>query len=211
MLKAIITMLLCCVTAIVYAQPKGFTAVKDVAQFSTTLTRANAGRQTIISDFSQVKNLTLLADKIKSKGKFSFKKEDKVRIEYTSPYSYLIIMNGGQILIKDEQKTSKVNTRSSKTLQSVNRIMIDCMRGTVFSQQDFKVAAYENAGNYLLTLIPANEGLRKIFKQIDVYLDKKTFDVDRLTMTEQGGDYTDMTFTNTKHNIPLSDALFKVK
>jgi outer membrane lipoprotein-sorting protein len=194
-----------------FAQPKGFQPVKNVQEFQSALSRSNASVQTISSDFKQVKHLSLLSDKIKSKGKFFFKKEDKVRIEYTSPYTYLLVMNSGQILVKDEQKTSKVNTKNSKTMQSVNRIMIDCMRGTVMNNPDFKVTAYENGTNYLLSMVPANDAMRKMFKSIDVYLSKKGFDVDRLTMNEQGGDFTDMDFSNTVHNVALNDALFKTK
>ncbi|PZF74169.1 outer membrane lipoprotein carrier protein LolA [Taibaiella soli] len=205
--------LLCCCFAVfqLSAQPKGYSSVKNVNTFQQSLAQANSAKQTIQSDFTQVKHLSLLADKIKSKGKFYFKKEDKVRIEYTDPYYYLLVMNGGQIMVKDEQKSSKVNTRNSKTMQSVNRIMIDCMRGTVFQNPDFKVSAYENANGYLLSLVPSNDAMKKMFKQIDVYMDKKNFDVSRLTMTETGGDYTDMDFTNTQHNVALNETLFKIK
>lgn len=204
--------LILCVLAVgAYAQPKGFAAVKNVTAFQQSLSKANAGVQTISSDFMQVKNLSLLAEKIKSKGKFYFKKEDKVRIEYTSPYTYLLVMNGGQIMVKDEQKTSKVNTKNSKTMQSANRIMVDCMRGTVFQNPDFKTTVYENGQSYLLSMAPANESMRKMFREINVYMNKKNYDVHRLSMVEQGGDYTDMDFSNTQHNVSLNDALFKVK
>jgi outer membrane lipoprotein-sorting protein len=211
MLKNIYTFLflICAIGA--NAQPKGFQPVKNVPAFQQSLTQANAGKQTIASDFSQVKNLSLLQDKIKSKGKFYFKKEDKVRIEYTSPYSYLLVMNGGQLMVKDEQKSNKINTRNSKTMQSVNRIMIDCMRGTVFQNPDFKVSSFENGQNYLLSMAPNTNAMKKMFKQIDVYMDKKNFDVSRLTMTENGGDFTDMDFSNTQHNPALNESLFKVK
>jgi len=206
-------MLLCCCFAAIQlsAQPKGYSSVKNINAFQQSLAQANNVKQTIQSDFIQVKHLSLLADKIKSKGKFYFKKEDKVRIEYVDPYYYLLVMNGGQIMVKDEQKSNKVNTRNSKTMQSVNRIMIDCMRGTVFQNPDFKVSAYENTSGYLLSLVPTNDAMKKMFKQIDVYMDKKNFDVSRLTMTETGGDYTDMDFMNTQHNVALNEAIFKVK
>jgi len=194
-----------------FAQPKGFQPVKNQQEFQSALSRSNAAVNTISSDFTQTKNLALLSDKIKSKGRFFFKKEDKVRIEYTAPYSYLLVMNGGQILVKDEQKTSKINTRNSKTMQSVNRIMIDCMRGTVLGNPDFKAAVYENGSSYLLSLAPATDAMKKMFRSIDVYMSKRNFDVDRLTMTEQGGDFTDMDFSNTQHNIALNDAIFKAK
>lgn len=200
-----------CFPIIANAQPKGYQPLKNVKEFQAALSKANASVNTISSDFTQVKNLSLLSDKIKSKGKFYFKKDDNVRIEYTSPYSYVLVMSKGQILVKDEQKTSKISTKNSKTMQSVNRIMIDCMRGTVLNNPDFRTTAYENATTYLLSMEPANESMKKMFRTIDVYLSKKTFDVDRLTMTEQGGDFTDMDFTNSQHNIALNEAIFKVK
>lgn len=193
------------------AQPKGFKPVANVPAFQQSLSKSTASIQSIQSDFVQTKHLSLLADKITSKGKFYYRKEDKVRIEYTTPYQYLLVMNAGQIMVKDEQKTSKINTRNSKTMQSVNRIMIDCMRGTVFANTDFKVTAFESGSNYLLSLVPANETMKKMFRQIDVYLAKGSLDVDRLTMTEQGGDFTDMDFTKTQHNVALNEGLFKVR
>ncbi len=195
----------------VYAQPKGYQPVKNIAAFEQSLTQANKSVQTIASDFTQVKNMSLLAEKIKSKGKFYLKKEDKVRIEYTSPFTYILVMNAGQVMVRDEQKSSKINTKNSKAMQSVNRIIIDCMRGTVFQNPDFKVSAYEAAAGYLLNMVPANDAMKKMFKQIDIYLDKKTFDVDRLSMAEPGGDFTDMDFSNTQHNTALNESLFKVK
>jgi outer membrane lipoprotein-sorting protein len=194
-----------------YAQPKGFASVKNLAAFEQSLSKANASVQTISSDFSQVKNMALLADKIKSKGKFYFKKQDKVRIEYTAPFTYLLVMNGSQVMVKDEQKTNKINTRNSKMMQSVNRVMMDCMRGTVLTNPDFKTTVYENSQSYLLSMLPVNADMKKMFKQIEVYLSKKDYSVHRLSMAEQGGDHTDMDFTNTKQNGSLNDALFKVK
>ena len=193
------------------AQPKGFQPLKNTEAFRQSLAKSNASVQTISSDFTQVKNLSMLAEKIKSKGKFYFKKEDKARIEYTSPFSYLLVMNGGQLLVKDEQKTSKVNTKNSKTMQSVNRIMIDCMKGTVFQNPDFNTSSYESQDAYLLSMAPVTETMKKMFRQIDVFMGKKGLDVQRVVMTEQGGDLTEMSFTNTLHNIALNDALFKVK
>ena len=211
-MRKVFALVIALVTAVAgFAQPKGFTAVKDVAQFQTALSRANAAVNTVSSDFIQVKNLALLSDKITSKGKFYFKKDDKVRIEYTAPYSYLLVMNKGQIMVKDEQKTSKINTKNSKSLQSVNRIMIDCMRGTVMNNPDFKVTAYENGKTYLLNLIPTNDAMKRMFKSIDVHLNKRSFDVDKLSLKEQGGDFTEMNFANAQHNVALNDALFKVK
>ncbi len=193
------------------AQPPGFKKMDDMQSFKTAISKTNKGLQNISSDFKQVKNLSLLAEKIHSKGKFYFMKEDKVRIEYTAPYSYLMVMNGTRMLVKDEQKTNKINTGNSKMMQSVNRVMVDCMSGNVMSNPDFKVIAYQNGKQYLLSMKPVAPEMKNLFEQIEVYMSKTDLDVEKLVMTEAGGDYTSMDFFNIKHNTSINEALFKVK
>jgi len=198
-------------TSLAAQAPKGFATLANTAPLQAALASSSKNTQSIASDFSQVKHMKMMNDKVSSKGKFYFKKEDKIRIEYTSPFSYLLVMNGGQLMVRDEHKTNKINTRSSKTMQSVNRVMIDCMRGTVFGNRDFAVKAFEAKSQYLLQLIPVNSSMKSLFSRIDVYIEKSDHSVSKLVMNEQGGDYTDMHFTNKKINTGLSDALFSVR
>lgn len=191
--------------------PKGFAALAGTTELQAGLARATQTTQTIASDFSQVKHMKMMDDKVSSKGKFYFKKEDRIRIEYTSPFRYLLIMNGGQIMVKDENKTNKINTRNSKTMQSVNKVMMDCMRGTVFNNKDFNVKSYAGSTQYLLELVPVNAAMKGLFARIHVFINKQDFSVAKLVMTENGGDYTDMNFTNKKVNSTLPDALFSVR
>ncbi|MFA6056984.1 MAG: outer membrane lipoprotein carrier protein LolA [Taibaiella sp.] len=188
--------------------PKGYTAINNTTSLQTTLAATAKKTQTIASDFTQVKHMKMMNDKVNSKGKFYFKKEDKIRIEYTSPFQYLLVMSGGQIMVRDENKTNKINTRNSKTMQSVNRVMMDCMRGTVFGNKDFSVKAFETKNQYLLQLTPANSNMKSLFARIDVHIEKSDNSVSKLVMNENGGDYTDMNFTNKKINTNLADALF---
>ena len=53
----------------------------------------------------------MLAEKIVSKGQFSFKKNNKVRMEYLTPYKYLLVINNNTIYIK---KDNKLNTYSQR-------------------------------------------------------------------------------------------------
>ncbi len=191
--------------------PKGFTQLANTAELQDGLAKATKATQTIASDFSQVKHMKMMDDKVSSKGRFFFKKEDRIRIEYTSPFQYLLVMNGGQIMVKDENKSNKINTRNSKTMQSVNRVMMDCMRGTVLGNKDFSVKSYSNGSQYLLELAPVNPAMKSLFARIQVYIAKNDFSVTKLVMTENGGDYTDMSFSNKKVNTTLADALFSVR
>ncbi|MNS47859.1 lipoprotein chaperone [compost metagenome] len=188
-----------------------FSPVANPASVQQVLAGNAAKTQTISSDFTQIKNMKMLNDKVSSKGKFYFKQQDKVRIEYTQPFQYLLVMSGGMITVKENGKVSKINTRNSLTMQSVNRVMMDCMRGTVFSNKDFSVKALASASQYLLKLSPVNASMKSLFKQIDVYINKADNNVSKLVMTENNGDYTEMVFSNKKLNTALSDALFSVR
>ncbi len=196
---------------IAFCQYKGFTAVANKSEVQTALSRNALNTQSIASDFTQIKHMKMLQENVTSKGKFYFRKEDKIRIEYTAPFTYLLIMNGGQVLVKDGDKTNKINTRNSKTMQSINKVMLDCMRGTVFNNKDFQVTAFVNNTQYLLEMVPVQASMKGLFSKINVLVDKISYNVVQLTMHENGGDYTDMNFTNTKKNIPLSDAHFSVR
>lgn len=186
----------------------GFVPVKDMTQMKAELIKNNQATQTVSSNFSQTKSMKMLNEKVVSKGLFYYKKNNRIRIEYTSPFQYLLIMNGGNIIVKDEHKTNKVNTRNSKSLQSANRIMMDCMTGNVFSNKDFEVQCLAGQGKYLLQLTPVAASMKNLFSRIDIYLEQSDYSVSRLTLHEAGGDYTVMDFTNRKKNISLSDALF---
>lgn len=150
----------------------------------------------------------MLSEKIISKGKFWFKKENKVRMEYTQPFKYLMIMNGSNIYIKDGQKENRVSTNSNKLFQQINKIVVDCVKGTAFSNTDFKFNVFENKSTYLIELTPVVKNLQSIFKNINVIVDRKDFSVNSIEMIEPSGDYTNINFTNKILNTNLADALF---
>ncbi len=162
----------------------------------------------IKADFEQEKNLSMLSDKIISKGKFWFKKENKVRMEYVQPFQYLMILSNNNIYIKDGQKENKISAGSNKLFQQVNKIVVDCVRGTAFSNTDFTVNVFENKSSYLIELTPIAKNLKDIFKNINVIVDKKDYSVNTIVMNETSGDNTTIHFTNKEINTNLADALF---
>ena len=198
-------------SAISYAQPAGYRAIKDLNSFKTQFAQASAKINSIESDFVQVKNLAMIKDKMTSKGKFYYKKDRKVRIDYSSPYKYLMVLNGNDMKVKDEQKTSNYNARSNKMMQSINNVMMDCMRGTVYNNKEFVTTVFENAKDYALILTPSTSIMKKMFTRIEVFLDKNDYNVLRLNMVENGGDNSLMTFTNRQMNKNIDDALFSTK
>lgn len=192
----------------IIAQHAGYSPVADTATFKQQFAAASQKINTIKSDFVQNKNLSMLSEKITSKGKFWFKKENMVRMEYTQPFQYLMILNKNDIYIKDGQKENRVSTKSNKLFQQINQIMVDCVRGTAFSNKDFSVKVFQNTSNYLIEMSPVNKTLKEMFKNINVTVDKKQYAVNAIEMLETSGDNTTIAFTNKEINTTVSDALF---
>src|SRR5450755_3922296 len=99
------------------AQYPGYTSVSDLPKFKEQFALASQKIQSIKSDFTQEKNLSMLSEKIISKGKFWFKKNNMVRMEYNNPFQYLVIINKNNVFIKDDQKENKISTGSNKLFQ----------------------------------------------------------------------------------------------
>jgi outer membrane lipoprotein-sorting protein len=205
LLSALILMIIFCEAK---AQHAGYTVVKDTSLFKRQFVAASQKINTIRSDFVQEKNLSMLSEKIISKGKFWFKKDNKVRMEYNQPFQYLMILNNNNIYIKDGQKENKISTKSNKLFQQVNNIIVDCVKGTAFSNNDFRVNVFENKSNYLIELSPVAKNLKDIFKNINVIVDKKDYSAHSIEMNELSGDYTAINFINKEINTSLPDALF---
>ena len=193
------------------AQYPGFTPVKDLSQFTAAFAAASQKVQTIKSNFVQEKELSMLAEKIISKGNFWFKKESMVRMEYTQPFQYLMIINRDKVYVKDAQKENKVSARSNKLFQQINQIMIDCMQGTTLSNKDFQTRVFEGKGTYLVEMVPVVKGLKDMFKHINVTIARNDYSVNSIEMLEAGGDNTTIRFTNKELNTTIQDALFTIR
>src|SRR5690606_11602738 len=100
------------------------------------------------------KNLGMLAEKIVSKGKFWFKKENKVRMEYSSPSYYLMVINGKDFRIKDAKTDRNLSARNNRLFEQISKITADCVQGNVLNNKDFTTKVSENTGFYRLEMTP---------------------------------------------------------
>jgi outer membrane lipoprotein-sorting protein len=193
------------------AQYAGYKPVADIIKFKEQFSAAAQKIQTIKSDFVQEKTLSLLSEKITSKGKFWFKKEDQVRMEYNEPYQYLLIINKNNVFVKDGQKENKISTKSNKLFRQINKITVDCVQGTALNNPDFKINVFENGQAFLIELSPVTKEIKEYFKNINVIVSKKDYAVNTIEMYEQSGDNTIISFINKELNTTLPDALFTIK
>jgi len=193
-----------------HGQYVGYKPVANLPVFRNQFAEESAKVMSIASDFTQEKILVALTEKITSQGKFWYKRSNKVRIEYQKPFSYLMVINADKMSVKDDQKESHVNVKSNKLFQQINRIMIDCVQGTIFESADFTSRAFENDKRYLLEMTPVSKTLKSFFQTIVLVVDKRDYAVVSIEMNEPGGDKTTMTFDNKVLNGNVPEQLFNL-
>ena len=194
-----------------YSQP-GFSVMKNPQQFCRSLAETTQSTNTIESKFIQEKNLSVISEKIITHGKFYFKKENKLRWEYTDPFRYLIIMNGDQVLIKDEKKENRFDAASNKVFTEINSIMVGSIRGTILNEnKKYGIVYQENTEFNLVKLSPLSQQLKVFISEIRIFFNKMNFSVSRLEIEEPSGDFTKIEFTGLKINTPVPDENFSIR
>ena len=193
------------------AQYEGFKPVGDATAFRQRFATAATAINTLRSDFTQEKKLSLLSERIRSNGHFHFKRPDKVRMEYVKPFPYLMIINKDKVYVKDNDRENVINAGSSKVFQQVNAVMLQSMNGSLLSNPDFRSQAFEGASTWMVELVPLNANMKKLFDRILIHLSKKDMTATRIELHEPGGDETIITYSNRETNVEVADDLFRIR
>ena len=200
--------ILCLWSVSAMAQYAGYKPLVNSEEFRREFAKTAQATQSIMCDFVQEKNLSMLEDKIVSTGKFWFKRDNKVRMEYFKPTYYLIVINGNNIKTKDSQKETKV---SGKSFEQINKMMIDCVQGTALDNKSFNTRLFENGQSYLVEMTPVTKSMQGIFKNINLTVDKKDYSVTKMDMVEQSGDNTVISFLHKQMNVNIKDDVFAIQ
>ena len=191
--------------------PIGFKPLKDSTTFKQKMQEQSKLISSMESNFTQEKYLSVMSEKIVTKGHFYFKKINMLRWEYTDPYKYIIAINKDKMLIKDNNKITKYDINSNKMFKSINEMMMNTVQGNLLNNKDYKPAYYESEKNYLVELTPVQKAAKDFLKNIYLYIDKTDYAVVKVKLTEPRDDYTTIDFTDRKTNQPIADEKFTVK
>ncbi len=209
-MRTIFICFLCLSGMVSIAQKETFSKVSDPKEVEARLVRASASMNTITSDFVQEKHLEYLSVVIESKGKFWFRKPGILRWEYTEPYKYIIVINQGKIIIKDEDKKNEFDVKSNKAFQELNNIIVNSVNGTLISSDKYNYEILESKESWLVKLFPKDPQMKKIMSSIELYFLKTDMSVNRIKMVESDQDYTMITLRNKKYNESVPVSVFKV-
>ena len=204
--------LLAAIPALAATPDTTFKVLQDTASLNARIRAYSENLQTIESNFTQLKYMSVLTEPSKSTGYFCYKNPGRVRWEYLEPFTYLVVINNNRFEMKDGGKTTSYNMASTKAFVAMSAGFGELLKGNIFNKtSDFSCQYYENGLTYKLILVPNAKALKKYFNSIVLYFDKKLFSVSRVVMIEWKGDRTDIEFTGRKINEGLADDMFIIK
>lgn len=178
--------------------------MKDVPGFRANLERMSSSVKTISCSFIQEKNLVVLSEKIISKGTFFYAKENRIRWEYTSPYKYLIVINGDRLMTKSDGNQKIYDLQTNRMFQEMNRFMAGFIQGEILkNEKDYSAAFFEDPGYFYVKLTPKNTRMQQMLSLITIWFDRTDMSVAGIMMTEPGDDYTKIEFINRKLNVEI--------
>lgn len=184
---------------------------KPVANFNkiqAEINKTSESIKTIKSNFIQEKQLSFLTESIKSEGLFRYKKEDRLRWEYTQPFKYLILFNGNEVVIKDGNNTNVFDAGSNALFKQINNLMLGAVKGDLGKNKDFDFSLNESPKQYQLLLKPVNDNMKKYVAGVEIYFEKGDLAVSSIKIIESTGDFTKITFYDRKFNEPIDEKTF---
>lgn len=160
-------------------------------------------------DFTQVKELSFMDEKITSEGKMVFKKPNKIRWEYTKPMKYIFSMDGQNIRMTSGDNTTTISANQNKLFKEISSVMVGGIGGAgLVDSPDFDAQFFMGSNDYKVVLVPKKKEVKDLFSAIQVYVGKSDNRIRSVELVEQSGDRMTVTMKNVQMNTAIDDELF---
>ena len=173
------------------------------------ISAASAAMKSLICDFEQTKELSILSEKLVSKGKMYYRNDKRLRWEYLNPYTYTFMLNDKKILLKSESSKNVIDINSSRLFQEIVKIMMSGISGSGLSDvKSFQINYFYSENLWTVDLIPVQKDLKKMFSAVKLTFNLKDYSVDKVEMNETGGDTTVILLSNKQFNYAIENEIF---
>jgi outer membrane lipoprotein carrier protein len=176
------------------------------------ISASSAKMESLVCDFEQVKELSILNEKMVSKGKMYYRNDNCLRWEYASPYIYTFVLNDKKIMMQAENSRKNViDVKSSRFFQEIVKIMMNGINGNGLKDvKSFSINYFWSEEQWRVNLVPLQKEMKKMFSSIRLTFNVKDYSVDKVEMEEQNGDMTTIRLSGKQFNKKIADEKFKV-
>jgi outer membrane lipoprotein carrier protein len=175
------------------------------------INKASAQMQSLECEFVQTKFLSILDAKMVSKGRMYYQQADKLRWEYTSPYTYTFILNQNQVLLKNDNRSDVIDVNQNRMFKEIARMMMNSIVGNCLSDdKSFKTTVVVSGTDWIATLIPIKRDMKQMWNKLVLHINPDLKVVYKVEMHEPSGDYTIIDLINIKTNNKINAEVFNI-
>ncbi|MBW2699970.1 MAG: outer membrane lipoprotein carrier protein LolA [Deltaproteobacteria bacterium] len=174
-----------------------------------SLRKAGAALKSIQADFTQEKQLAILANPLLSQGRLLYQAPDALRWEYIKPMPSLLLLHG--------KKASRFNRKDGRWVPDAAE-RIQAMRLVLEEIRLWLSGRYEDSGVFTtelvtepsprLRLTPKSPEMAKIIQGIVLHLAEKPGQLEKVEIIEGPKSKTILTFHNIQTDKPIEKGLF---
>jgi outer membrane lipoprotein-sorting protein len=186
----------------------GFLMLTSILSFAQSndeimemLTQQAASMQCMNCRFTQQKTMAMLAEPTVSEGLMNYNSPDKMRWEYTSPYSFALLVDGEKITKITDGNEEVLDAKSGRMYQGIVSIIMSSATGQkLFDKSMFDVAITDDGEFWKAEMKPKKHNMKRMFSMLTFYFAKSTNIINKVEMTEASGDVTTIQFYDMKIN-----------
>lgn len=174
------------------------------------LTDAAASMHTMQCRFVQEKTTSMLAEPSVSEGVMCFVAPDKMRWEYTSPYTFALVVDGERIVKVADGKAEPLEGNSNRMYQGIVNIIMGSATGKkLFDASVFDVVLYDEEAFWKAEMTPKRRDMKRMFSQLVFRFGKATNVISRVGLIGSNGDVTEIRFEEMRLNETIAGERFQ--
>lgn len=181
-------------------------------QIKQKVNQTAAAMKTMQCDFVQTKHLKMLNNDFVSHGKMYYQQSNKLRWEYTSPYSYTFILNNDQVLLKNKQRNDLIDVKQNKLFKEIVRIMMSSVIGNCLTDdKNYKVSVAAIGNEWVATLLPQRKDMKQMFPKLILHFNAKKSVVNNVELYDKNGEKTIIELKNIRINETIPSNMFAIQ
>ena len=181
-------------------------------QIKQKVNQTASAMKTMQCDFVQTKHLKMLNNDFVSHGKMYYQQSNKLRWEYTSPYSYTFILNNDKVLLKNKQRNDLIDVKQNKLFREIVRIMMSSVVGNCLADdKNYKVSIATIGNEWVATLLPQRKDMKQMFQKLVLHFHAKKSVVNTVELYDKNGEKTIIELKNIRTNETITPNMFVIQ
>jgi outer membrane lipoprotein-sorting protein len=167
--------------------------------------------KTVSARFVQTKHLNLLAEPLVSRGRFLFKRPDRIAWKVEEPQAVTVIIDAQGIHVPG------MAARDRQALAMVPANALSSQLGAMFSgttsalEGEFAVTARDDGGAIRVHLVPRREDTGRLFRTVDLLFPPPFRFVQQIMLEDAVGDRVEIALEDVRLNVDVPDTEFAVE